>query len=207
MDVLKSFKTIKDSSESKIKEKSSIFIGKAFPIDNIQSFDKIFAEIKKEFYDASHHCYAYKLINGSVKFSDSGEPAGTAGIRILNAIEHFELNNTLIIVIRYFGGKKLGIGPLGNAYYNCALKALEEAEKIEKQGFKKISLTLKFEQINTLYKTLNQYDGKIVSEDYGSTVTVECVVKLEKVKNYVDAITEASNGRIKIKEKDEIVYI
>jgi uncharacterized YigZ family protein len=203
----KNFQTIKKINESRLKEKSSIFIGRVLPICNFNEIDEILAQIKKEFYDASHHCYAYKLIDGSLKFSDSGEPTGTAGIRILNAIEHFNLNNILVVVIRYFGGTKLGVGPLGKAYYICAFNTLETAEKINKQGAKKIALSLNFEQINILYKVLNQYDGKIVSEEYGDLVLVECLIPIDKTKDFIIKIADDSNGKIKSKVKKSIIYI
>jgi putative IMPACT (imprinted ancient) family translation regulator len=129
MKELKNFQTIKEPNESRIKEKSSIFIGRAFPIKSTNEAEKILGKVKQEFYDASHHCFAYKLIDGNVKSSDAGEPPGTAGVRILNAIKHFKLNNILLIMVRYFGGTKLGIGPLGKAYYQCAFKILESARK------------------------------------------------------------------------------
>ncbi|MBI5727800.1 MAG: YigZ family protein, partial [Ignavibacteriales bacterium] len=112
-----SFFTISEKAEFRLKEKGSLFTGIAFPVRNVQECDEILAQHRKDFYDATHVCYAYRIINGPVKYSDDGEPAGTAGVRLLNAIEHFNYYNILVLSIRYFGGTKLGVGPLGKAYY------------------------------------------------------------------------------------------
>ena len=95
-------KTIKDFRQASIKEKASEFIAIVYPVDNKETAVNKLNEIRKKYYDASHHCFAYKLKNGDEKYSDDGEPNGTAGLRILNAIEHFDLTNVLLIVVRYF---------------------------------------------------------------------------------------------------------
>ncbi|MCB9247399.1 MAG: YigZ family protein [Ignavibacteriales bacterium] len=79
---------------------------------------------------------------GEEKYSDDGEPNGTAGLRIYNAINHFELNNVLVVVVRYFGGTKLGVGPLGKAYYNCALEVLDSSKKSNLLNLKKLKLNI-----------------------------------------------------------------
>ena len=117
MDKIEEIKTIKKSAEVKFKEKGSLFLSKSYNITNVENVEDILNNLKKEFFDATHRCFAYRLNSVSTannfRYSDDGEPSGTAGIRILNAIDHFELQNCLIAVIRYFGGTKLGVGPLG----------------------------------------------------------------------------------------------
>ncbi|MDZ7765436.1 MAG: YigZ family protein [Melioribacteraceae bacterium] len=98
-----------------------MFIGYAAPCKNDEEAEQILEGKKKQYYDATHNCYAYKILPESIKYLDDGEPSGTAGIRILNAIQHFDLTNLIVISTRYFGGTKLGVGPLGKAYYNSAL--------------------------------------------------------------------------------------
>ncbi|MEO8398771.1 MAG: YigZ family protein [Ignavibacteriaceae bacterium] len=132
--------TVTDFHSSKSKEKNSIFIGQVFPLESEIEFHKILEEVKRDLYDASHHCYAYRLKNDLFKYSDDGEPSGSAGVRILNAIEHFDLKDVLVIVNRYFGGTKLGIGPLGKAYFDSAFQVLNQAKKITKHAFLKIKL-------------------------------------------------------------------
>ena len=90
-------KTIKEENYNKIKEKGSQFMGFVYQVVSVEEAEEKLKNIKKRFYDANHHCYAYKLASNTEKYSDDGEPNGTAGLRILNAINHFSLNNNLVI--------------------------------------------------------------------------------------------------------------
>src|ERR1035437_10108273 len=103
MNIIKSIRTIEGFMEAGIKEKGSVFTGQAYLVNNPEDCLSKLNEIKKEFYDTTHHCYCYKLNTGEIKYSDNGEPSVTAGVRILNAIDHFELTEILVVVIRYFG--------------------------------------------------------------------------------------------------------
>lgn len=203
---IKSFKTIRNPVEYKLKEKNSIFIGKAYPISRESDVEKTLKSLKKEFYNASHHCFGYKLIDGSFRFSDSGEPSGTAGARILNAIEHFDLNNVLVVVIRYFGGTKLGVSLLGKTYYNSVLKVLESSELITKHGFKKIVVSFTFDQSNLVYKILSQFEGKVSKENYGDLVSLECKIKIDVFNSFVKTLKEVSRGKVLCKINDKIIY-
>lgn len=127
--------TVDNFAEVTYKEKSSVFIGQVCHCEIENEAANILKSIKKKYYDATHHCYAYKLITEQFKYSDDGEPNGTAGIRILNAIEHFNLINVIVVITRYYGGTKLGVGPLGKAYYTSAHDVLEEAKKVGKSSF------------------------------------------------------------------------
>ena len=98
MNGITQIKTILSYSETKFKEKSSIFLGFAYPVKSIEDVTGKLALVRKKYFDATHHCYAYKLANNILKYSDDGEPSGTAGIRILNVIEHFNLVNILLVV-------------------------------------------------------------------------------------------------------------
>ena len=138
MQKIENYKTIGSFNETTLKEKSSVFNAQAYPVENEEDALQIVEKTKKKYYDATHHCYAYKLTGNKIKYSDAGEPSGTAGIRILNAINHFNMQNILVIVIRYFGGTKLGVGPLGKAYYNSVIQTLKSSRIIEKKAYKKI---------------------------------------------------------------------
>ena len=124
--------TVKEFYESKFKQKGSIFVGQAYPAGQEKQAEEILELVRKKYHDATHHCYAYRVYAKEEKYSDDGEPSGTAGVRILNAIHHLDLYNVLVISIRYFGGVKLGVGPLGKAYYQSALQTLEQAKKNRK---------------------------------------------------------------------------
>ncbi|MCR6638650.1 MAG: YigZ family protein [Sporocytophaga sp.] len=127
--------SIKAPSEGLYKELGSKFISFAFPVSSETEIKDILERFKKEYYDARHICYAYRIGFSEQKFrvNDAGEPAHTAGDPIFNQIKSFELTNIIVIVVRYFGGTKLGKSGLIQAYKTAAEEALKNAEKIEKK--------------------------------------------------------------------------
>jgi len=200
------YKTLNSPNESELKEKRSIFIAKAYPVcdqDDIKIFLK---DIKKKYYDASHHCYAYRLNSGSSKFSDAGEPSGTAGIRILNAIEHYELQDCLVVVVRYFGGTKLGVGLLGKTYYSAAVKVLSESGIVTKKPYVHVDLKPAISSVDKLAHILTYNRIKIIETTYDSEVTIKCLIPFELVKHIKDKISEMFKGEVVFLTKDEIFY-
>ena len=112
--------------EDEFTEKKSRFIGRVWPVETEEEALEHIAAMKKQHYDATHNCWAYVIKDGAVRFSDDGEPGGTAGRPIFNVIDKKGLKNVLIAVVRYFGGVKLGAGGLVRAYTKCASGAVEE---------------------------------------------------------------------------------
>jgi len=193
--------------ETKLKEKNSLFIAQSFPIENEEDFQIILAEIKKKYYDATHHCYAYKLQNNLFKYSDDGEPSGTAGIRILNAIEHFNLTNAAVIVIRYFGGTKLGVGLLGKTYYESALQGLNQVEKISKFEYQKINIKVDFEFVSFVHRILSSINAKIDSTNYKNEVEFECFIKPAYIKSTIEKLIDLTHGKAIIKIDNKHIYL
>ena len=207
MQKIKKYKTLTSFNENTLKEKSSVFTAQAYPVGNEKEASQILEKIRKKYFDATHHCYAYKLLGERIKYSDAGEPSGTAGLRILNAINHFNLQNILVVVIRYFGGTKLGVGPLGKAYYNSALLTLENSQIIEKNGYTKISIETELNQVNNIYHLVNEFDAKITKSDYSNRVKFDCLVLTEKAKQFESSLYELTKGAANIIINDEIVFI
>ncbi|MFI5238058.1 MAG: YigZ family protein, partial [Ignavibacteriales bacterium] len=102
MNLPEKIRTIDNFKELTFKEKKSAFIAQVYSVNSVKAADEFLSETKKKYYDASHHCFAYKLIDATIRYSDSGEPSGTAGVRILSAIDHFNLSNQLVVVTRYY---------------------------------------------------------------------------------------------------------
>lgn len=123
--------TIKGSPETRIIIKKSKFLGIACRIDNEQDAQRVLEKRKKQHYDARHHCFAYVLENGVMRYSDDGEPQGTAGLPMLEVIKKSGFSDVLIISTRYFGGTLLGTGGLVRAYTRSAVETLEAAQKVE----------------------------------------------------------------------------
>src|ERR1035437_368759 len=208
MNIIKAIRTIEGFTEADIKEKGSVFTGQAYSMDNSEDCLKKLNEIKKEFYDATHHCYCYKLNTGEIKYSDNGEPSGTAGIRILNAIEHFDLTNILVVVIRYFGGTKLGVGPLGKAYYESALNVLKSSQIIIKNPYQKVSIMTNFDKMGHVFRLLSTFNAKNILSDYKENIVdINCLLMANDVSAFQEQIREYSQGDFEIKLSNEIVFL
>ena len=207
MQKIENYKTIGSFNETTLKEKSSVFNAQAYPVENEEDALQIVEKTKKKYYDATHHCYAYKLTGNKIKYSDAGEPSGTAGIRILNAINHFNMQNILVIVIRYFGGTKLGVGPLGKAYYNSVIQTLKSSRIIEKKAYKKILIEADLNQVNNIYHLVDEFHGKITKSDYSDNVKFECLVSGEIVEQFESALIELSKGVAKIIIDENFIFL
>ncbi len=199
-------KTLKKASEKSYKEKNSEFISRAFPVKSEQDVLIFLEDTKKLNYDASHHCYAFRLKDNSFKYSDAGEPAGTAGIRILNAIDHFEIKDILIIVTRYFGGTKLGVGPLGRAYSKSAELLLKECVFQEERPFCRVDIISDFSFISLVHHELSYHSAIIENIDYDQRVIFKTLVPPEESETLKSALIDSSKGNIEIKTDNRIIY-
>lgn len=200
------YKTLKSYNESERKEKKSIFLTKAYPVSNEDEVNNILNDLKKKYYDASHRCYAYRLLSGKSKFSDAGEPSGTAGIRILNSIDHHELQDCLLVVIRYFGGTKLGVGPLGKAYYAAADQALAESNIITKKPYLKAEIKLPISSFDKLNRVLTSNKIKVTETAYDAETSIKCLIPFELVEEIKTKISERLKSKVDFLTNDEIFY-
>lgn len=171
------FKTIKDTSEGLYKEKMSKFISFAIPVSNAEEAKEIVKTYQKKYYDARHVCWAYMIGTDRNEFysNDNGEPSGTAGKPILGQINSFELTNILIIVIRYFGGIKLGTSGLIVAYKTAAADAIQNGEIIECHEQAQLSFTFPYLSMNSVMKTVKDTGVNIISQifDNDCSMTIE----------------------------------
>ena len=199
--------TIEKINEKSFKEKGSEFIGRVYHIKEEKEIVEILNKLKKKYYNATHHCYAYKLLNGKIKYSDDGEPGGSAGIRILKAIEHFDLVNQLVVVTRYFGGIKLGAGPLGKAYYSAAYDVLELSKIVVKTLYYTVYITSSFNNISHLHRIISQHNSKIENSTYRENLELKCFVQPSKLDIITAELNEVSRGEIIITKTEEISYL
>lgn len=165
------YKTIAVKSEGEFKDKGSKFLGFAYPITNENEVKEIINNLKKEHYTAAHHCYAYILGTAQEiqKSNDDREPNNTAGKPILRAILSKQLTNTLVVVVRHFGGKLLGVPGLIHAYGESANEALKAATILEKIITEHHLLVGDYEDENEVYKAYKQFGAKILSHTYNGT--------------------------------------
>jgi len=200
------YKTLNSYNESELKERKSVFLAKAYPVNNEDEVNNLLYNLKKEYYDATHRCYAYRLLSGKSKFSDAGEPSGTAGIRILNAIDHYELQDCIVVVIRYFGGTKLGIGPLGKAYYSAAVQVLSESTIITKKPYLQAEMKIAIPSFDKLSRVLASNQIQVVETIFNSEISLKCLIPFEIFKKTKVKLAEILKGEVDIIINDEILF-
>lgn len=166
--------TIKEKAEAQFTEKRSRFLAFAFHIENEEEAKSVIASFKKKYYDARHVCYAYVLGNdgGKTRANDDGEPSGTAGRPILGQIVSRELTYTLVLVVRYFGGVKLGTGPLGVAYKTAAANVLDEAEKTECVVQSSFRIAVPYTEADTAMRFIREANACFSNDEYTDTEIV-----------------------------------
>tara|TARA_R110002096_G_scaffold21043_7_gene68714 strand:- start:67733 stop:68341 length:609 start_codon:yes stop_codon:yes gene_type:complete len=163
------FKTLKNTSLGDYREKGSKFFAIAFPATTVDEFKDQLQKIKKEYHDARHWCFAYRINpeQPEIRANDDGEPSNSAGMPIYNQIQSFELWNVGIIVVRYFGGTKLGVSGLVNAYKTAAHEALEDG-KIETQFIlKEIKIEFPYKLMNDISRLIKNENINIIDENMG----------------------------------------
>lgn len=199
-------KTIDDFLEVTTIVNKSSFIAQVYPISSEADLKEHLIKANKKYFQASHHCFAFKLADGTIRYSDAGEPNGTAGIRILNAIEHFSLSNQLVIVSRTFGGNKLGVGPLGKAYYQSAYNALNDSKINIKQLFQKVTISSNFEFVSIIHRILANHKSIILSSEYEDTLEISSLLRLSEVEFIRQKLTEAGKNKISLNLSSEMLY-
>lgn len=185
------YKTIEGESQGLFKDRGSRFIAIAIPVSSQEEIKSRLAELRKEYHDARHHCFAWMLSpdRQAWRISDDGEPSGTAGKPILGQINSRELTNVLVVVIRYFGGTLLGVSGLINAYRTAAADALNNAKMVEKHVCQRWTITFPYIAMNDVMKVLRDEDCRQSEHAYsGSDVTLEIIFR--------DSASQQVTGRL-----------
>jgi uncharacterized YigZ family protein len=188
-------------SEASYIVKGSTFKAFSIPAPNSSNFKIKHYELKMQFSDSSHICYAYriKIDNRLDEFSsDDGEPKGSSGQPILNTLKRKNLVNSAIYVVRYFGGCKLGISGLINAYGTAARLVLENNSIIPMVLTKKMSITYQYEIQNKVEYILQKYEIIIIKTEFGSSIIAELEVENAKINILIETLISVSNGLVKI---------
>lgn len=174
------YKSIAARSEGLFKDNGSRFIAFAFPVETPDQVKSIVDSLKKEYHDARHHCYAYRLgYQGDVfRANDDGEPSGSAGRPILGQIDTLGLSDVLVVVVRYFGGIKLGIPGLIRAYKTSTADALAQAEIVEKVAGKNWQLNFGYLSMNAVMKVLKDMDLPQKDQQFGTDCSLVTRVRL-----------------------------
>jgi uncharacterized YigZ family protein len=162
------FKSIKSQSDGLFKDKGSRFLAFAYPVKSEDEIRERLAWLRKEYHDARHHCYAYRLGHDKQawRINDDGEPSGTAGRPIFGQIQSFDLTNILVVVVRYFGGIKLGVSGLINAYKTASRTAIENAEIIEMQIIEEYKLHFGYPVMSDVMGAIKEMGLDVRSSDF-----------------------------------------
>jgi uncharacterized YigZ family protein len=189
------YKTIKDLAIGEFKDKGSKFHAYAYPIEEEEEVKANLEDLKKEHPKSRHLCYAYRIgIDGNrFRANDDGEPSGTAGRPILGQIDSFELTNVLIVVVRYFGGTKLGVPGLINAYKTAATSALEQVEIVEKTINRFYELVFDYAIMSDVMSALKKNDIQVLNQDFQEQPKITISIRKSLVEEKLNALEEVVN--------------
>lgn len=193
-----SYRSIPASAEGLFKDNGSRFISFAFPVETEEEVKDIVTDLKKKYHDARHHCYAYRLgyLGDRFRANDDGEPSSSAGRPILGQIDSRGLSDVLVVVVRYFGGIKLGIPGLIRAYKTSTAEALDKAGSVEKIAGKWFGLRFGYESMNGVMKILKDMELKQRGQDFGAECGLQAWVRLSSEEDFRTRIGKVDNCTI-----------
>ena len=193
-----SYRSIPASAEGLFKDNGSRFISFAFPVETEEEVKDIVADLKKKYHDARHHCYAYRLgyLGDRFRANDDGEPSSSAGRPILGQIDSRGLSDVLVVVVRYFGGIKLGIPGLIRAYKTSTAEALDKAGSVEKVAGKWFGLRFGYESMNSVMKVLKDMELRQRGQDFGAECSLQVWVRLSAENDFRTRIGKIENCEI-----------
>jgi len=184
-------------AEDKFEEKRSKFTGRLWRVESAEAASKKLKKMRDEYWDATHHCWAYIIREGNLmRYSDDGEPQGTAGMPILDVLRHEKLENCMCIVTRYFGGILLGTGGLVRAYTKGAQAAVAAAGVQRMSLYSVLLICCPYNLYDIVTRLLPRYDCAVDETDYGADVTLTCTVPAGTEDALNTALAEATSGTV-----------
>ena len=186
------YKTLDESVENILfKEKNSKFFGYAYPITSELEVRKHLEQLKIDHFSARHWCYAYQIGTENIKFraNDDGEPSNSAGMPIYWQIQSFEITNVLVVIVRYFGGVKLGVGGLISAYKTTAQLTLDEANIIEKTIDKYFKITFDYKNMNKVMRIIKEKNIQIVHQKMELNCEIQIATRKKNAKEIIEIFT------------------
>lgn len=192
------YKTVGSLSEGTFKEKGSKFLAFVFPVKTEEEIQAALALLRKKYHDARHHCYAYALGKDGKTFraNDDGEPNHSAGDPILGQIRSRGLTNVLVVVLRYFGGIKLGVGGLIQAYREAASQALDNNKILETEDFQKLIIEFGYLSMNEVMKVVKDHQLGITNQAFDTSCQIELSVAESQIEQVRDILFEIEGLRL-----------
>jgi len=195
------FKTIQKEVNTKFTEKGSKFLGHAYPLISENQAETVLKEVRKKYYDATHNCYAWRVGTGKdelFRYSDDGEPSGTAGKPIFDMLDKYGVTNLLVVVTRYFGGTKLGTGGLVRAYSHSAELTLSEARIITREIGTEVQIICTYEEHPHIMRILNTYPVISLNQDFSESVQLYIEIDEVHLPALRMDIQNATSGRVNL---------
>lgn len=194
------YKTLAAPSEGIYKEKGSKFLAFAYPVQTLEEVKAHLDQLRKDYYDARHHCYAYILgpRKDAFRTNDDGEPSGTGGRPIHGQLLSADLTNTLIVVVRYFGGILLGASGLANAYKTAARDAIDHAQIIECTINARYRLHFAYETMNDVMRILKEFDIKPLNQQFDMQCSLEVSVRQSLSVRFYDHVADLRTVQIEV---------
>lgn len=193
------YKSIAGPAQGLFKDNGSRFIAFAYPVERVEEVKPLVDALKKEYHDARHHCFAYRIGHTGATFraNDDGEPSGSAGRPILGQIDSFGLSDILIVVVRYFGGIKLGIPGLIRAYKTSSADAIDNSVIIEKTACRMFKIEFDYLAMNAVQKVLKDMGLPQQNQEFGQTCQIETRVPLSGAQTFLERCSNISGCQIK----------
>jgi uncharacterized YigZ family protein len=197
--VIDEYKTLRREVRNETKVQGSRFIATASPAASRDEADAFVSRVRKEFFDATHNCFAYRLgVEGNVfRYNDEGEPAGSAGRSILSAIDSASLTEVVVVVTRYFGGTKLGVGGLARAYSKAAQQALALSETVMRYKTETLRATFPHSHISNVMRVVSMLGAKIADTSYDEEVHAVLEIRSSKVNELRELLVDHTSGNIR----------
>lgn len=190
--------------EDEFIEKKSRFIGRVWLVETEEEALARIQEMKKQHYDATHNCWAYIIKDGAVRFSDDGEPGGTAGMPMLQVLQREGLNNVVCVVTRYFGGILLGAGGLVRAYTKGAKIAVDAAGKSMKRVWSVLYLPCPYSFYERVKLEVEAFGGILQNTEFGAEVELEILLPEAQAQPFLDRITDMTSGTVEGMETEKV---
>ena len=190
--------TVSKSVESIYKEKGSKFLSFLYPVTSLDEVKEYLTQLKKKYYDATHHCYAYIIgyDKETFRMNDDGEPSSTAGKPIYGQLQSNDLTNVLLVVVRYFGGTKLGVSGLIKAYKESSAECIALAEIVEKQVKHKYNIYFAYEDMNVVMNILKQNNAEQKNQIFDLNCQIEVLIDKRNTTKFESSIPPVSTIRI-----------
>lgn len=191
-----SFLTVAAAAETASRERSSKFLAYAYPVRDEERIRELLDALRKRYFDATHHCYAWRLGPGGERFraNDDGEPSGTAGKPILGQMLSRGITDTLVVVVRYFGGTKLGVPGLIAAYRESAAEAIAAARIVERTVDRTIRVDFPYIAMNDIMRVIKEQQPKIASQEFDNLCTMVLTIRESRAGELTEKLKKAGGS-------------